>query len=164
MPTRKSAVIFIGIPGSGKSTFFLKYFGNQYVHINLDTLHTRNKEQALLFECIEAGRSFVVDNTNPTSADRRRYIVPAKAAGYSVTGFYFSCPISQCILRNEHREGKAKVPLKALKGIANRRELPCIEEGFDNLYVVLVENGGFTIKKWQVAVNAYQPDSGENRV
>ena len=44
----------------------------------MDTLHTRNKENLLLQECVECGRSFVVDNTNPTKEDRQKYIRAAK--------------------------------------------------------------------------------------
>lgn len=33
----------------------------------------RNKEKLLLQECVESGRSFVVDNTNPTREDREKF-------------------------------------------------------------------------------------------
>ncbi len=49
----KTAIIFIGIQASGKSTFYHERF-EDYVHINLDTLHTRNKENILLQECVES--------------------------------------------------------------------------------------------------------------
>ena len=42
------AIIFTGIQASGKSTFFKQHFRSGFVHINLDTLHTRNKEAAIL--------------------------------------------------------------------------------------------------------------------
>jgi predicted kinase len=47
------AVIFTGLQASGKTTFFKQYFENEYVHVNLDTLKTRNKERLLLEECFE---------------------------------------------------------------------------------------------------------------
>lgn len=102
----------------------------------------------MLFQCIETSQSFVVDNTNPTAEDRQRYIVPAKAAGYSVTGYYFSSSLSQCIARNELREGKARVPVKAIKAITNKMKLPRTEEGFDYLFVVILENGEYSIYDW----------------
>ena len=67
------AIILIGIQGSGKSTFYRERL-SEYVHVNLDTLHTRNKERLLIEECLENGQTFVVDNTNPTKADREKYI------------------------------------------------------------------------------------------
>lgn len=42
----------------------------EYIHINLDSLHTRNEERLRLEECIRDHLSFVVDNTNPTVDDR----------------------------------------------------------------------------------------------
>ena len=70
----KTMVIMIGIQGSGKSTFYHKYLANSYVRINLDTLKTRHQEELLISECIKDGKSFAIDNTNPTRADRQRYI------------------------------------------------------------------------------------------
>ena len=54
------AVILIGIPGAGKSTFYRERFANTHVHISLDVLKTRARERTVLQECIAAGRSFVV--------------------------------------------------------------------------------------------------------
>ncbi len=59
------AIIFIGIQASGKSSYYRRHFADRYVHINLDTLHTRNKERLLLEDCIRQKKNFVVDNTNP---------------------------------------------------------------------------------------------------
>ena len=83
------AVIFIGIQGSGKSTFYKERFVDTHIRINLDMLKTRHREQYLVNACIVAKQAFVVDNTNPTRADRSRYIEPAKAAGFKVIGYYF---------------------------------------------------------------------------
>ena len=82
-----TAIIFIGIQASGKTTFYEKNY-SRYEHINMDTLHTRNKERIALETCIAGKRSFVADNTNPTKEDRRRYMIPAKAAGYKIIGFF----------------------------------------------------------------------------
>ena len=79
------AAIMIGIPGSGKSIFVQQQLSFAR-RINLDTLHTRAKERKLLQECIAAMDSFVVDNTNPTRADRAAYIQAAKDAGASIAG------------------------------------------------------------------------------
>ena len=37
--------------------------------------------------CLRERQPFVVDNTNPTAADRRRYVDPARAAGFRVIGY-----------------------------------------------------------------------------
>ena len=52
-------------------------------------LRTRYREELLLKACLDAKQPFVVDNTNPTSEERARYIEPAKQAGFRVFGYYF---------------------------------------------------------------------------
>lgn len=144
----KKAVIFIGIQGSGKSTFYKERFVD-FVHINLDTLHTRNREKLLLEECFANGKNFVVDNTNPSKADRERYIVPAKEHGYTATGYYFSSKISECVERNNRREGKERIPSKAIAATYNKLEMPSYDEGFDKLYFVEIVDDEFVIKEWK---------------
>ena len=77
----KTLVIMMGIQGSGKSTFYHRFLESEYVHINLDTLKTRYRESTAFSEAIANGENIAVDNTNPTKADRARYISVAKAAG-----------------------------------------------------------------------------------
>ena len=64
------AIIFVGVKGSGKTTFYNERFSATHVHVNLDTLRTRARKDALLVECVNAGRAFVVDNTNPSVSQR----------------------------------------------------------------------------------------------
>ena len=129
----KKAVIFIGIPACGKTTFYKQRF-SEYVHISLDKLHSRSKDSKLLANCIENGQSFVVDNTNPTKADRDRYITAAKMAGYTVIGYYFRSSIGESLERDAQRTGKARVPDVAVASIHAKLELPEYGEGFDELY------------------------------
>jgi len=145
----KTAIIFIGIPASGKSSFFAKQFKDKCVHINLDTVNTRNKEMVLLDKCLKANESFVVDNTNPTKADRQRYIIPAKAAGYHVEGYFFQSILADCISRNDNRTGKAKIPDIAIVSKSNELELPTMDEGFDALYFVKLEKDNFIVDDWR---------------
>lgn len=145
--SEKTAIIFIGIQASGKSTFYHEQFAG-YVHINLDTLHTRNKEKLLLQECVESGYSFVVDNTNPTKADREKYIRAAKDYGYRIHGYYFQSSVSECIERNRKREGKARIPDRAVAGTHRKLELPEYGEGFDKLFYVCLKDGHFQTQEW----------------
>ncbi|MBQ8263480.1 MAG: AAA family ATPase [Oscillospiraceae bacterium] len=145
----KTLVIMMGIQGSGKSTFFEKYLKASLVRVNLDTLKTRNREKLLVEECIRSGRSFAVDNTNPTKADRARYIVPAKAAGYRVIGCFMESKLQICIARNELREGRARIPATAIAATSNRLEMPSWDEVFDELYFVKNDGVNMTIEVWR---------------
>lgn len=149
VPSVKTAVILVGIPASGKTSFFAEYFMDEYIHINLDTLHTRNKEAALLAECLSKGKSFVVDNTNPMISDRQRYIAAAKSEGYLVVGYFFQSIIADYITRNMHRTGKARVPDVAIASKSTELELPCMSEGFDALYFVKLDDGNFVVEEWK---------------
>lgn len=144
------AIILIGIQASGKSTFYRDRFFNTHVRINLDMLKTQHREQYLVNACIAAKQPFVVDNTNPAREDRRRYIEAAKAAGFTVTGYYLQSKVDDCKERNEKRPVGQAVPLKGLLGAAGRLELPSVEEGFDKLYYVKVSGeSGFIVEEWK---------------
>ena len=132
----KTVVIMMGVQGSGKSTFYASCLAEQFVRVNLDTLKTRNRERLLIEECLALGKSYAVDNTNPTRADRERYIPAARAAGYRVIGYVMQTPLELCLARNSGREGKARVPDVAIYATAHKLEMPCPAEGFDELYLV----------------------------
>lgn len=146
----RTMILFTGIQASGKTTFYKRFLAQDYEHISLDILNTRNKERIAIEQCIGQGRGFVVDNTNPTRADREKYINIAKANGYKVIGYYFKSSISECIERNEQRTGKAKVPRCAIAGTSNKMEIPDLDEGFDVIYYVHIENGEIIVEDWRV--------------
>lgn len=58
-------VIFVGSPGSGKSTFWKTYFSS-YERLNNDTLKTPAKCLKACSEFLAQNKSCVIDNTNPT--------------------------------------------------------------------------------------------------
>ena len=92
----------------------------------------------------------MVDNTNPTIAERKRYLELAKQAGFKVVGYYFQSELEGSIKRNEMRQGKERIPLAGLKNTHARLELPSLAEGFELLYYVRLDNEGqFVIEEWQ---------------
>src|SRR4028119_1028158 len=104
------AVIFIGIQGAGKSTFYKQRFVDTHIRINGDMLRTKYREQVLLEACLKAKQAFVVDKTNAALEERARYIQSAKASHFRVVGYYFRSVFEEALQRNDLREGKAKVP------------------------------------------------------
>ena len=147
---QKNMIILIGLQGSGKSTFYEKHLAGTYVRVNLDTLKTRHRESLLIRECLEQGKSFAIDNTNPTREDRARYIPIAKDQGYHVIGYFLESKLKNCIARNALREGKARVPDNAIAATSNKLELPSLEEGFDELYFVKNDGTAMTVVPWRV--------------
>ena len=145
----KTMVIMIGIQGSGKSTFYHKYLANSYVRINLDTLKTRHQEELLISECIKDGKSFAIDNTNPTRADRQRYIPLAQYAGYKVIGYFMESKLKTCIERNNQRTGTARIPTTAIAATSNKLQMPSYDEGFDEIYFVKNDGETMVIEDWR---------------
>lgn len=152
------AIIFVGLQASGKSTFYKERFFDTHVRINLDMLRTRHRERLLLRTCIEMKQRFVVDNTNSTSAQRAGYIATARAAGFAVIGYYFDSSVSECIARNNRREGAARIPVIGIYASAKKLQVPAPAEGFDTLYYVRIEGErGFVVEE-QVEPGANPPE------
>lgn len=90
----------------------------------------------------------MIDNTNPSKEERAGYIAIARAGKFKVIGYYFQSKLADALERNSQRNGKEKIPEVGIKGTYNRLNLPCLNEGFDELYYVIAENNSFTVKKW----------------
>jgi predicted kinase len=136
------AVILCGVQGSGKTTLYEDRFAATHVHVSLDELGSRAREAELVQECLTAGRAFVVDNTNPTPADRQRYLEPARDAGFRVTGYLVEISGAEAVARNAGRARTAQVPVARVVGTARRLQRPAPEEGFDELWHASAAAGG----------------------
>ncbi|MBU9705655.1 ATP-binding protein [Paenibacillus sp. AK121] len=140
-------VIFIGIQASGKSTFYKERFFKTHMRINLDMLKTRNRENMYLQTSIETMQRFVVDNTNPTVEERKKYIDACKNKGFKIIGYYFEPDYAESFKRNEQRTGKEYIPEIGIKSVMSKLEVPSYEEGFDEIYSVISSEGTFRIEK-----------------
>ena|SRR5581483_10031389 len=132
-------ILFIGIQGSGKTTFYRERFFDTHLRLSLDMLRTRPRLEMLLKACIAAQQRVVIDNTNPLAAERWPWIVMAKAAGFRVIGYYFKPEVRRAIKWNSLRPGKQAIPVPGLLGTMKKMEKPTMEEGFDELYEVTID-------------------------
>jgi predicted kinase len=136
------AVVLCGVQGSGKTTLYRERFLDTHVRVSMDLLRTRAREEAFLNLCLQTQQRFVVDNTNPTAADRRRYIAPARAAGFKVIGYLVEVDAAEALARNDERAGRRRVPTAGVMGTARRLIRPTPEEGFDELWHATAAPGG----------------------
>jgi predicted kinase len=134
------AVIFVGLPGSGKTTYYIDHFAATHAHVSRDVQQTPERELALFRECLLTGRSLVVDNTNGTRAARARYIREAKAAGFTVLSYFFDTPVRTAIGRNNHRKDKKPIPVPAILRAAKHLEPPTIAEAIDEVRTITAED------------------------
>jgi hypothetical protein len=121
-----------------------------HAHVSKDNFRSNprpaRRQRRLVAEAFAAGRSVAVDNTNPTAADRAELVALARAAGAGVVCYFFPPDVAASLRRNAAREGKARVPDRAVRITAARLEPPAPAEGFDRLYHVrIVEGGGFEV-------------------
>lgn len=128
------AIIFCGIQGSGKSTYYKQHFFNTHIRISMDLLRTRNRERQLLELCLRTRARFVVDNTNPTALERQQYIAPALVAKYEVICYYFSSSLADALQRNAQRVGKELIPEKGIRATLHKLQMPIFEEGFHRIF------------------------------
>jgi predicted kinase len=141
------AIVLCGVQGSGKSTFYRDRFLETHVRVSLDLLRTRRREAAFLQLCLDTRQPFVVDNTNPTPAERRRYVEPARAAGFRVVGYLVEVDEVQALARNRERQGARRVPAAGLVGTGRRLVRPAPEEGFDELWhATAAPDGGWRVE------------------
>ena len=140
MPADLECVIFTGLPGSGKSTLYRRRFADTHVHVSKDLWPNATKrdarQQKLIAEALAAGSSVVVDNTNPSVAERAALITIAREHGARVVSYFFDATTRAAVARNASRTGNAKVPNVAIFTVAKPLKPPTRAEGFDQLYRV----------------------------
>lgn len=138
-------IIFIGIQGTGKSTFYKQYFVDTHIRLNFDMLKTKHRETLLFHACLESKTPTVLDKTNPTIEERQPFIQRAKKQYFSLIAYYFDVPFDTALNQNNQRQGKAKIPEIGLKATAKKLQKPTFEEGFDQIFYVSMDNGKFKI-------------------
>jgi predicted kinase len=148
-------VIFVGLPASGKTTFYQRRFAPTHQHISKDlwpkTSNKDRRQAELMRLALSQGQSVVIDNTNPALADRAPVIALARQFGARVIGYYFTATTREAVGRNRGREGQARVPDVAIFTRAKRMAKPLLEEGFDELYAVSIDpSGDFSVQPMTV--------------
>lgn len=145
-----TVIIFMGLQAAGKTTLYRARFASTHILVSKDLLRNNRRpdrrQTNLIRTALETGRSVVVDNTNPSRADREDIIALAREYDTRIVGYFFEAALDDCLRRNATRTGRARVPEVALFSTQKKLERPSLDEGFDALNAVrTLDDGTFEI-------------------
>lgn len=145
-----AVVLAIGLPGSGKSSWFKR---NDITPLSSDMLRAllfddpvEQRFQDLVFSNLRSmlkARLIAkrpvsyVDTTNLTPQERQNWIKLARDYGYEVQAVYFDVPLEICLERNAKRQ--RVVPEDVMRRMAAKLKAPEFGEGFSKITLVRVK-------------------------
>lgn len=148
---RGYVVLAIGLPGSGKTTWFKR---RGVTPLSSDMLRgilfddiSEQRYQGLVFSTLRSllrARLIAkmpwnyVDATNLSPHERRQWIKMARSFGYEVQAVFFDVPFEVCMERNSRRDRMLNE--EAMRKMADRLRPPTFKEGFHKITVVRVKN------------------------
>jgi predicted kinase len=145
--SKGAVVLAIGLPGSGKSTWFKRHnlipLSSDLIRTLLFDDVTEQRFQDLVFSTLRSllrARMIAkrpwnhVDATNLSPKERRSWIKLAHDFGYEAQAVFFDVPTEVCIERNNKR-GR-NVPDDVIHRMAAKLRPPKFEEGFTKITIV----------------------------
>jgi predicted kinase len=149
-PPKGIVVLAIGLPGSGKSSWFKRHnlapLSSDMVRSLLFDDVREQRFQDLVFSNLRsmlkarliAKRPMnYVDATNLTPQERQHWIKLGKDYGYEVHAVFFDVPLEVCIDRHQRRD--RVVPEDVMRRMAAKLKPPSFDEGFAKITVVRVK-------------------------
>jgi predicted kinase len=146
MSSSEKIVVAVGLPGSGKSTYFARLGVNAIstdaIRLQLaddetiQTIHGRvfATLRYLLRHRLDLRRPVTyIDATHLTPKERRPYVKIARERGCGIEALYFDVPLDVCKARNNSR-GRV-VPEAAMDQMAAKLIPPTTAEGFDRVTI-----------------------------
>jgi predicted kinase len=147
--SKGTVVLAIGLPGSGKSSWFKRH---NITPLSSDMLRsllfddpTEQRFQDLIFSNLRsmlkarliAKRPLnYVDATNLTPHERQSWIKLGQDYGYELQAVFFDVPLEVCLERNHKRE--RVVADDVMRRMSAKLKAPTFEEGFSKITVVRV--------------------------
>lgn len=149
-PSKGIVVLAVGLPGSGKSSWFKRH---NITPLSSDVLRSmlfddpsEQRFQDLVFSnlrsmlkarLIARRPTNYVDATNLTPQERNNWIKLAKDFGYEAQAVFFDVPLEVCIERHNRRD--RIVPEDVMRKMSAKLKAPTFDEGFAKITVVRVK-------------------------
>ena len=148
--TKGVVVLAIGLPGSGKSSWFKRHsisplssdmlrslLFDDPAEQGFQDLVFSNLRSMLKARLLARRPMSYVDATNLTPHDRHSWIKLAKDFGYEVQAVFFDVPLEVCLERNHRRQ--RVVSDDVMREMSAKLKPPAFEEGFSKITVVRVK-------------------------
>ncbi|KAK4034952.1 polynucleotide kinase 3 phosphatase-domain-containing protein [Parachaetomium inaequale] len=135
-------LLFVGLPGAGKSTFYWKYLKPLgYERVNQDTLKSKDKCFKAAADFLQQGDSVAVDNTNADANTRSQWVALARKHQVPIRCLWFKTPLQLCehnatvrsLNKGLNPEARQALPRIAFSGFSSRFKEPKVEEGFQDV-------------------------------
>jgi predicted kinase len=149
-PSKGIVVLAVGLPGSGKSSWFKRH---NITPLSSDVLRSmlfddpaEQRFQDLVFSnlrsmlkarLIARRPTNYVDATNLTPHERNNWVKLAKDFGYEAQAVFFDVPLEVCIERHNRRD--RVVPEDVMRKMSAKLKAPTFDEGFAKITVVRVK-------------------------
>jgi predicted kinase len=153
--SKGAIVLAIGLPGSGKSSWFKRH---SIIPLSSDLIRgllfddpTEQRYQDLVFSTLRAmlrarmiaGRPWnYIDATNLSPKERHSWIKMAKDFGYEAHAVFFDVPTEVCMERNRMRS--RNVPDEIMQRMGQKLRPPKFEEGFAKITIVRLKKQSAT--------------------
>lgn len=129
---KQTVTLLIGLPGSGKTTFYEQHFSSEAdVRISQDMLGSKEACVLELEAVLERGQSAVIDRVNFNKKQRQTWIDIARKHGAEVHAIYLEVPKDICLDRLNNRKGHETIP----EEMPEERKLEIIEQ-FDKMMFI----------------------------
>lgn len=160
--SKPKALILVGLPGSGKSTFskhLEKYLGEDLVYVNQDTTGRKEVEKTISINC-KNNKLVLIDRCNLTKDDRKEWLSYFKEPVWCL---HFDLPPEECFYRVEHRKHHPTLSgpsgVKIAKSLLIKFENPVLQEGFQQVIRIKSEDDlNFILKTWKMKQILVSPE------